>query len=137
MSAGKRKKLMYLNRRAPCGTIYAAEGLEVVLIGAAFDQDVCMAFVGDGVYQLKTGQDTSGLGLKNFSPAYRALGDYDVTRLYVERESLEERGLGADDLMPLTWEDEDDDWTEKSSIHVVDRAEMARLIDAQDVVFNF
>ena len=137
MSAGKRKKLMYLNRRAPCGTIYAAEGLEVVLIGAAFDQDVCMAFVGDGVYQLKTGQDTSGLGLKNFSPAYRALGDYDVTRLYVERESLEERGLGADDLMPLTWEDEDDDWTEKSSIHVVDRAELARLIDAQDVVFSF
>ena len=137
MSAGKRKKLMYLNRRAPCGTIYAAEGLEVVLIGAAFDQDVCMAFVGDGVYQLKAGQDTSGLGLKSFSPAYRALGDYDVTRLYVERESLEERGLDAGDLMPLTWEDEDDDWAEKSSIHVVDRAELARLIDAQDVVFNF
>ena len=137
MSAGKRKKLMYLNRHAPCGTIYAAEGLEVALIGAAFDQDVCMAFVGDGVYQLKAGQDTSGLGLKNFSPAYRALGDYDVTRLYVERESLEERGLDAGDLMPLTWEDEDDDWAEKSSIHVVDRAELARLIDAQDVVFNF
>ena len=93
MSAGRQKKLMYLNRRAPYGTIYAVEGLEVVLIGAAFDQDVCMAFVGDGVYQLKTGQDTSGSDMKNFSPAYRALGDYDVTRLYVERESLEERGL--------------------------------------------
>ncbi|MCY4285268.1 MAG: DsrE family protein [Thiotrichales bacterium] len=137
MSAGPRKKLMYLNRRAPGGTIYAVEGLEVVLIGAAFDQDVCMAFVGDGVYQLKAGQDTSDSGVKNFSPAYRALGDYDVNRLYVERESLEERGLGVDDLMPLTWEDEDDDWAEKPSIHVVDRAELARLIDAQDVVFNF
>ena len=96
-----------------------------------------MAFVGDGVYQLKAGQDTSDSGIKNFSPAYRALGDYDVTRLYVERESLEERGLGTDDLMPLTWEDEDDDWAEKPSIQIVDRAEMARLIDAQDVVFNF
>ena len=74
MSTGERKKLMYLNRRAPCGTIYAVEGLEVVLIGAAFDQDVCMAFVGDGVYQLKAGQDTSGSDMKNFSPAYRALG---------------------------------------------------------------
>ena len=39
--------------------------------------------------------------------------------------------------MPLTWEDEDDDWAEKPSIHIVDHAEMARLIDAQDVVFNF
>ena len=123
MGAGTRKKLMYLNRRAPYGTIYAVEGLEVVLIGAAFEQDVCMAFVGDGVYQLKAGQDTSGSDIKNFSPAYRALGDYDVTRLYVERESLEERGLSVGDLMPLTWEDEDDDWAEKSSIHVVDRAE--------------
>ena len=75
--------------------------------------------------------------MKNFSPAYRALGDYDVNRLYVERESLDERGLTVDDLMPLTWEDEHDDWAEKPSIHVVDRAEMARLIDAQDVVFNF
>ena len=137
MSAGRPKKLMYLNRRAPYGTIYAVEGLEVALIGAAFDQEVCMAFIGDGVYQLKAGQDTAHSGMKNFSSAYRALGDYDVTRLYVERESLEERGLGVDDLMPLTWEDEDDDWAEKSSIHLVDRAELARLIDAQDVVFNF
>ena len=128
---------MYLNRHAPHGTIYAAEGLEVVLIGAAFDQDVCMAFVGDGVYQLKAGQDTSGSDMKNFSPAYRALGDYDVTKLYVERESLEERGLKVDDLMLLTWEDEDDDWAEKPSIQVVDRDQLARLIDAQDVVFNF
>ena len=32
-------KFMYVNRRAPYGTIYAWESLEVVLIGAAFDQD--------------------------------------------------------------------------------------------------
>ena len=45
--------------------------------------------------------------------------------------------MSEDDLMPLTWEDEDDDWAEKPSIRIVDRTEMARLIDAQDVVFNF
>ena len=43
------KKFMYLNRRAPYGTIYAWESLEVVLIGAAFDQDVSLAFLDDGV----------------------------------------------------------------------------------------
>eukprot|EP00119_Amphimedon_queenslandica_P021278 XP_019861697.1 PREDICTED: uncharacterized protein LOC109590217 [Amphimedon queenslandica] len=128
---------MYLHRRAPYGTIYAQEGLEVVLIGAAFDQDVCMAFIDDGVYQLKAGQDTAAVEMKNFSPAWRALGDYDVTRLYVERESLHERGLGEADLMPLRYEDENDDWAEKSSISIVDREEIKRLIDAQDVVFNF
>ncbi len=131
------KKFMYVNRRAPYGSIYALEGLEVVLIGAAFDQDCCMAFVGDGVFQLVKGQDASAAGMKNFAPAYRALGDYDVNRLYVERESLDERGLTEDDLMALTFEDEDDDWAEKPSIRVVSRAELAALMDEQDVLLNF
>jgi tRNA 2-thiouridine synthesizing protein C len=131
------KKFMYVNRRAPYGSIYALEGLEVVLIGAAFDQDVCMAFVGDGVFQLKKGQDTADAGMKNFSPTYKALGDYEVNRLYVERESLEERGLGEQDLMDLTWEDEDDDWAEKPSIHIVSRQELAGLMEEQDVLLNF
>ncbi len=131
------KKFMYLNRRAPYGTIYAWESLEVVLIGAAFDQDVSLAFMDDGVYQLVKGQDTGDLGMKNFSPTYQALGDYDVTKLYVEKESLEERGLTLDDLMPLTYEDEDDDWAEKDSIRLVSRAELADIMDEQDVLFSF
>lgn len=131
------KKFMYLNRRAPYGTIYAWESLEVVLIGAAFDQDVSLAFLDDGVYQLVKGQDTAGVGMKNFSPTYQALGDYDVTKLYVEKESLEERGLTMDDLMPLTYEDEDDDWAEKDSIRLVSRAELADIMDEQDVFFSF
>ena len=131
------KKFMYINRRAPYGSIYALEGLEVVLIGAAFDQDVSMAFIGDGVFQLKKGQDTSESDMKNFSPTYRALGDYDVNKLYVEQESLDERGLSEQDLMELTWEDEDDDWAEKPSIRVVSRAELAELMNQQDVLLNF
>jgi tRNA 2-thiouridine synthesizing protein C len=131
------KKFMYLNRRAPYGTIYAWESLEVVLIGAAFDQDVSLAFLDDGVYQLVKGQDTSAVDMKNFSPTYQALGDYDVTKLYVEKESLEERGLTVEDLMPLTYEDEDDDWAEKDSIRVVSRAELADIMDGQDVLFSF
>ena len=131
------KKFMYLNRRAPYGTIYAWESLDVVLIGAAFDQDVSLAFLDDGVYQLVKGQDTADVEMKNFSPTYQALGDYDVTKLYVEKESLEERGLTLEDLMPLTYEDEDDDWAEKDSIRVVSRAEMADIMDEQDVLFSF
>ena len=131
------KKFMYVNRRAPYGSIYALEGLEVVLIGAAFDQDCSMAFVGDGVFQLKQGQDTTDSDMKNFSPTYKALGDYDVNKLYVERESLEERGLAEDDLMELVWEDEDDDWAEKPSIRIVSRSELAQLMEEQDVLLNF
>lgn len=128
---------MYLNRRAPYGTIYAWESLEVVLIGAAFEQDVGLAFVDDGVYQIVKGQDTGEVDMKNFSPTYSALGDYEVTKLYVEKESLEERGLTLDDLMHLTWEDEDEDWAEKDSIRLVSREELAKVMEGQDVVFSF
>ena len=131
------KKFMYLNRRAPYGSIYAWESLEVVLIGAAFDQDVSLAFVDDGVFQITKGQSTDGIGMKNFSPTYSALGDYDVKKIYVEKESLEERGISLDNLLDLKYEDEDDDWAEKDSIHLVSRAELADLMDQQDVVLSF
>lgn len=131
------KNFLYLNRKAPYGTIYAWESLEVVLIGAAFDQDVSLAFVEDGVFQLTKNQNTSAVGMKNFSPTYAALGDYEVKKIYIEKESLEERGLSLDDLQHLTWEDEDEDWAEKDSIHLVTRAEMAAIMDGADVVFSF
>jgi tRNA 2-thiouridine synthesizing protein C len=136
-SAGAAKKFLYVNRRAPYGTIYALESLEVVLIGAAFDQDVSLAFFDDGVYQIVKGQDTKGIGMKNFSPTYRALGDFEVTKLYVEKESLEERGLTPDDLMEITYEDEDDDWAEKPSIRIVSRSEMTEVMAVQDVILSF
>jgi len=131
------KKFLYVNRKAPYGTIYALESLEVVLIGAAFDQDVSLAFLDDGVFQLTKGQDTGEIGVKNFSPTFRALGDYDVTKLYVEKESLDERGLSEDDLQEIVYEDEDDDWEEKPSIRIVSRAEMADIMAEQDVVLSF
>jgi len=131
------KKFMYMNRKAPYGTIYALESLEVVLIAAAFDQDVSLVFADDGVYQLTNNQSTDEIGMKNFSPTYSALGDYDINKIYIEKESLEERGLTLDDLQALTYEDEDDDWAEKDSIHLVSREELAEVIDQQDVVFSF
>ena len=131
------KNFLYVNRKAPYGTIYAWESLEVVLIGAAFEQDVALAFVDDGVYQLTKGQDTAGIGMKNFSPTYSALGDYDIKKIYVEKESLEARGLSLDDLQHLVWEDEDEDWAEKDSIQVVTAAEMADIMEQSDVVLSF
>ena len=131
------KKFLYINRKAPFGTIYALESLEVVLIGAAFEQGVSLAFIDDGVFQLMNNQDASSAGMKTFSKIYRALGDYEVRKLYVEKEALELRGLTRDDLMPITYEDEDDDYAEKPSIILVDKAEMAKLIASQDVVLSF
>ncbi len=131
------KNFLFVNRKAPYGTIYALESLEVVLISAAFEQNVSLAFIDDGVYQITQGQSSKGIGMKNFSPTYRALGDYEVNKLYVSKESLEERGLTVDDLMDLTYEDEDDDYAEKPSIILVNRDEMAAMMAEQDVILSF
>jgi tRNA 2-thiouridine synthesizing protein C len=120
---GTVRKFMFVNRKAPYGTVYALEGLEVVLISAAFDQDVSLAFLDDGVYQLVKGQDTRAIEEKNFSPTYRALEDYDVEKLYVERESLEARGLAPADLLV--------------DARVVPAAELSALMDASDVLISF
>ncbi|MCP4696315.1 MAG: sulfurtransferase complex subunit TusC [Gammaproteobacteria bacterium] len=123
VEGGVIKRFMYVNRKAPYGTVYALESLEVVLIGAAFDQDVSMAFIDDGVYQLKKDQDTSGIGMKNFSKTYRALEMYDVEKLYVEKESMEARGLSEDDfLVP---------------VEIMDSAQLSELMEQQDVVLSF
>ncbi len=136
-SEGTVKKFCYMNRKAPYGTIYALESLEVVLIAAAFDQDISLVFADDGVFQLTKDQETDGIGMKNFSKTYTALGDYDIKKVYVEKESLEERGLSVDDLQALKYEVEDDDWAEKDSLFVVGREELSAIIDAQDVVLSF
>ena len=122
-AGGVEKKFIYINRRAPHGTIYALESLETVLIGAAFDQDVSMLFIDDGVYQLKKDQSTDAIEVKNYAKAYRALEMYDVEKLFVEKESLQERGLSAEDLLV--------------DVEVIDRASISRLIDEQDVVLSF
>ena len=78
-----------------------------------------------------------GFRPKGVAPTYGALGDYEVTKLYVEQESLDERGLELNDLMNLTWEDEEEDWAEKPSIRVVSRAQLSDLLEQQDVILNF
>ena len=117
------KKFMYINRKAPYGTIYALESLEVVLIGAAFDQDISLAFIDDGVYQLKKDQDTKATEIKNFSPTYRALEMYDVEKLFVSQESMDERGLTVDDLVV--------------PVELLSNEQMADLMDEQDVIYSF
>ncbi|MBT5229890.1 MAG: sulfurtransferase complex subunit TusC [Methylococcales bacterium] len=123
MEGGVVKKFMYVNRKAPYGTIYALESLEVVLIAAAFEQDVSLIFMDDGVFQIKKGQKTDGVDMKNFSPTYRALEMYDIEKLYVCKESLEARGMSEDDLIV--------------DVEVLERAALQDLMDEQDVVFSF
>lgn len=117
------KKFLFVNRKAPYGTIYALEALEVVMISAAFDQDVSLAFLDDGIFQIVKGQETTLIGMKNFSQTYRALEDFGVTKLYVERESMEARGISESDIIVPA--------------EVISVREMAELMASQDIILSF
>jgi tRNA 2-thiouridine synthesizing protein C len=116
------KKIMHVMRQAPHGTIYTYEGLEMILIMAAYEQDLSLVFIGDGVYSLKKNQDTAGIGIKGFAKTFMALDGYDVEKLYVDRVSLEERGLGEEDLVV--------------AVEVLESSEIGSLMKEQDVIIH-
>ncbi len=100
MSEQEKTKVMFVCRSAPYGTVFEQEAIEAMIMFGAYEQDVRVAFLDDGVFSLKKGQDPSLLGKKNFSVTYMILkDDFDITNIYVEKESLEERGLKEEDLI--------------------------------------
>ena len=125
-----RRKILFINRRGPYGSVYAQEALEVALIGAAFEQEISLARIDDGVFLLRKGQDTRNLGMKEFSAAYRALGDFDVHRVYVERESLAERGMGGEDLVTIA------DGEGGNLVEIISSAGMSDVIHSHDILLN-
>jgi tRNA 2-thiouridine synthesizing protein C len=116
------KKIMHVVRRAPHGTIYTYEGLEMVLIMAAYDQDITMVFIDDGVYSLLDKQETEGVGFKGYAKTFKALSGYDVEKLYVDRESMEERGLKVENLVV--------------PVEVMSSAEIGKLMREQEVLIH-
>jgi tRNA 2-thiouridine synthesizing protein C len=117
------RKIMFVNRKAPHGSVYALEGLEVILIFGAYDQEISAVFMDDAVLSLKKGQDTSELGTKDFSATFRVLEAYGVENRYVEKESLEQRGLTEDDLI--------------IDVEVVDQTVLREIMGTQDVLLPF
>jgi tRNA 2-thiouridine synthesizing protein C len=60
--------------------------------------------------------------MKDFSKTYRALDGYGVEKIYVERESMEARGLSSDDFV--------------IPVMVIGRTEMTDLMNSMDVVLS-
>ncbi|MDA8053964.1 MAG: sulfurtransferase complex subunit TusC [Deltaproteobacteria bacterium] len=100
MEEKEKTSIMFICRTAPYGTIFEQEAIEAMIMFGAYEQDINVTFIDDGVFSLKKGQDTALLGKKNFSLTYPILiDDFDISHIYVEKESLEERGLSENDLI--------------------------------------
>ncbi|MEO5378976.1 MAG: sulfurtransferase complex subunit TusC [Magnetococcus sp. DMHC-6] len=128
------KKIMFTVRKAPHGTIYVYEGLEVKLIMAAYDADISVVFIDDGVFALKNGQDTKELGIKGFAATYGVMVDYEISKIFVDRTSMEERGMTEEDLLVIG---EDEDTEEPIKPQILDSDAIAAMMSEQHNILVF
>lgn len=109
-------------RRPPHFSSRVQEALDQMLTTAAFDQAVSVLFVDDGVLQLKQGQQPENMVLKDTSAMLLVLEMYEINNLYIEVESLTERGLTIDDsILPA---------------NLVPRSSVNDLLNQHDVVLT-
>ena len=93
------QNLLYIITQAPYSNATGSEALDAVLSATTMEQSVSVLFMHDGVFQLKSKQDTSDHAFKEFTKTYKALYDLDVKQLFVLSDSLTARGLSADQLL--------------------------------------
>lgn len=117
------KNILVIQRTAPYGSSLAREGIDYVLTSAAYDQNISLLFLGDGVFQLLAEQDSKNIQLKNQLSALEVLPLYDIENLYITEEDLSERHLNKKQL--------------GLNVNIISRSDVHALIAQQDHVVGF
>lgn len=76
-------KILFVFSKPPYGSERAREGLDAALSFAAFDFNVSILFIEQGVWQLSSQQMPPGEHLRNHFKALSACPMYDIDKLYV------------------------------------------------------
>lgn len=130
----ERKKTMIVVRKAPHGSIYVQEAQEVMLIIAAYEMELSVVFIDDGVFALKSGQDTRELGTKSFMPIFTALIDWEIENVYIDENSMKRRGISKEQIITIG---EDEDTEKLVKPKVLTTSEMQTIMKRQDVILSF
>lgn len=92
------RNFLFVLNQPPHDGLSVQETLDVILTVAAFDQQVSLLLLDDGIFQIKKSQNPEQVALKDTSAVFKALEIYDVHNIYLEVESVQERGLKPSDL---------------------------------------
>lgn len=117
------KSILFILSHAPHGTSLAREGLDAILAASAITETISVLFVGDGVWQLKKGQQPQAIGQRHIEPTYAMLDLYDVNECYVQAEALKARGMSCHQR--------------HLSVRELSREQIRELIHAHDYVLRF
>ncbi len=121
---GKKKKFLFLFRKAPHGTLSIQEGLEAARSFCSLQLEVTLLFLDDAVFCLKKGQNTSELGTRDITAIYdMLLNQNGVKKICVKRKSMEHRGLTLEDLI--------------LDVDMLSESELIACMEDQDVILPF
>jgi tRNA 2-thiouridine synthesizing protein C len=118
------KKILFISRHAPYGSPLAKDALDAILATSAYEQDIALLFMDDGVFQLLSSQQAEHIGQKSFSAQLQALSLYDIDKVYVHKESLEKRDITINDLS-------------LGQIQILDNSGVKTLMAEQDHLLGF
>ena len=90
--------IVFLIRTCPYGMASAAEAYRAVIGVAGMGLDTKAVFVEDGVYSAVKNQKPETIDMHPIVEAYKQVGEFGA-KLYVHKESMEERGISADELI--------------------------------------
>jgi len=116
------KHFLFVLRKPTYNGLYVQEMLDVILTTAAFEQEVSVLLLDDAVFHLKKNQNAEYSSYKNTATLFELLSSMEVTEIFVERESLDIRGLT---LQILT-----------QSVQIKPRAAITEFMAKFDLVFS-
>lgn len=93
-----KKKILFVLRQAPYGSTLAKDALDAILATSAYEQDMSIAFIDDGVFQLLDKQQAELINQKGIARILSALPLYDISQLFVCAASLRERNIAPEAL---------------------------------------
>ena len=92
------KKVLVIMKKAPYGTVYAAEALRAMMGLAAFEIEVEALLMNDGVFVALKNQKPDAIEMKALGAVLPQMDDMDINKFYVCGESLKERNITMDQL---------------------------------------
>jgi tRNA 2-thiouridine synthesizing protein C len=118
------KKILFISRHAPYGSSLAKDALDAVLASSAYDQQLSLLFMDDGVFQLLNNQIPAEIAQKSFSSILPVLPLYEINSIYVHYESLKKRQITINELV-------------LDSVQIIDSTAIYNLLAQQDQLLSF
>jgi tRNA 2-thiouridine synthesizing protein C len=117
------KKVLFVVKSSPYGSVLAAECFRMATALIAMDVLPQILFIDDGVYCLLKEQKPETAGLSSFDERLKTLAD--LVGLYVEEYSLHKRNLGKADL------------DENYNLKIISKEEATSLFLENETVMTF